>query len=297
MTTAPAILTRGLTKSYGPRDVVKQLNLSVKQNSITAFLGRNGAGKSTTLKMLLGMIRPTAGEGIVLGKRVSDIEENRAMRNRVSYVAESKPLYSYMTVEQTLRFASSFYKDWRSDEERQLLHDFELPPRAKVKSLSKGMRAKLALLLALARNPDLLILDEPTEGLDPVGAEFLLQALIGLSARGVTIFFSSHQIAEVERIADHVCILEQGCLLIDSSLDSLRQSYRRIDLVFRSDVPIIEFFLPGVKRTRATGRNISLIVSGNAEAVIGHARTLNAVSIDVTPVCLRDIFLETVRVN
>ena len=297
MTTAAVILTHGLTKFYGDRDVVKRLNLSIKPNSITAFLGRNGAGKSTTLKMLLGMVRPSSGEGTVLGKRIADAEENRQMRQKVAYVAEAKPLYGFMTVEKTLRFASSFYSDWRADDQKKLLTDFELPLQAKVRTLSKGMRTKLALLLALARRPELLILDEPSEGLDPVGIEYLLQTLVRLSAEGVTVFFSSHQIAEVERIADHVCILEKGCLLVDASLDELRQFYRRIDLVFPSEPPREEFCISGIERIRTHGRQMSVIASRNADAVVERANDLNVISVEVAPLGLREIFLETVREN
>src|SRR5258708_27129355 len=226
MTNTPVILTRDLTKSYGSLAAVQELNLSVGPHRITAFLGQNGAGKSTTIKMLLGMVRPSCGEGTVLGKRITNAQENRNMRRRVAYVAENKPLYGYMTVEQTIRFASSFYSDWRADVARRLLNEYKLPPERKVKALSKGMRTKLALLLAFARRPELL---------DPVGIEHLLQMLVAQAAEGVAIFFSSHQIAEVERVADHVCILDNGHLLVDASLDQLRQSYRRIDLVFASE--------------------------------------------------------------
>jgi ABC-2 type transport system ATP-binding protein len=295
MTNEAVILTQALAKSYGDAEVVRGLNLSVGRNRITAFLGRNGAGKSTTIKMLLGMIRPTAGSGTVLGKQITDAEENRELRRRVAYVAEDKPLYGYMTVEQTIRFASAFYPDWRRDVEKKLLHDYELPLHRKVKMLSKGMRTKLALLLAFARRPDLLILDEPSEGLDPVGIEYLLQVLVAQSAEGVSIFFSSHQIAEVERVADHVCILEKGCLLLDASLDQLRQSYRRIDLVFPSPAPEREFRITGVERIQASGREMSVLASKNVEAVIQRAHDLNAVSVEVAPVGLRDIFLETVK--
>jgi ABC-2 type transport system ATP-binding protein len=218
MTHDSVVVTHALTKTYGDAEVVRGLDLSVRRNQITAFLGRNGAGKSTTIKMLLGMVRPTSGEGTVLGKRITDPEENRQMRRGVAFVAENKPLYDYMTVEQTIRFARSFYPDWRSDIEKTLLHDYELPMHRKVSRLSKGMRTKLALLLAFARRPELLILDEPSEELDPVGIEHLLQTLVAQSADGVTVFFSSHQIAEVERIADQVCVLEKGCLLLDASL-------------------------------------------------------------------------------
>lgn len=291
------IVTQALSKSYGSTEAVRGLNLSVGRNRITAFLGRNGAGKSTTVKMLLGMVRPSAGSGTVLGKQVTDAEENRELRRRVAYVAEDKPLYGYMTVEQTIRFASSFYADWCADVEKKLLEDYQLPLRRKVKMLSKGMRTKLALLLAFARRPELLILDEPSEGLDPVGIEHLLQVLVGRSAEGVSIFFSSHQIAEVERVADHVCILEKGCLLVDASLDQLRQFYRRIDLVFSSAPPEREFRISGVERIQSTGHQMSVFASKNAEAVVERAHELNAVFVEVVPVGLRDIFLETVKEN
>ena len=297
MTNEPAILTRALTKTYGHTEAVHGLHLSICRNGITAFLGRNGAGKSTTIKMLLGIIRPTAGDGTVLGKQITDTEQSCEIRRRVAFVAEDKPLYGYMTVEQIIRFASSFYSDWRADAERRLLREYELPMRQKVRHLSKGMRTKLALLLAFARRPELLILDEPSEGLDPVAIEHLLQDLVAQSAEGVTVFFSSHQIAEVERVSDHVCILDKGRLLVDAPLDDLRQFYRRIDLVFPFPPPEHEFQISGVKAVRTSGSQMSLFTSNNAEGVIERARYLNAVSIEVAPLGLREIFLETVKEN
>lgn len=297
MTNQPVILTHALTKSYGNFRAVKELNLSIGRNRITAFLGRNGAGKSTTIRMLLGMCRPTTGSGTVLGKQITNAMESRELRHLVAYVAEDKPLYRFMTVEQTIRFASSFYSDWRRDVEKKLLWDCELPLRRKVKQLSKGMRTKLALLLAFARRPELLILDEPSERLDPVGIEYLLQLLVAQSADGVSVFFSSHQIAEVERVADHVCILDKGCLLMDASLDQLRQFYRRIDLVFSVPPPEREFRLAGVRRIASSGRQMSVFAAENTDAVVERAHDLNAVSVEVTPVGLRDIFLETVKEN
>jgi ABC-2 type transport system ATP-binding protein len=295
MTNEFVIITQALSKSYGKNAAVLELDLSVKLNRITAFLGRNGAGKSTTIKMLLGMIRPTCGSGAVLGADITDTAANRDLRRRLAYVAEDKPLYGYMTVEQIIRFAKSFYPDWRGDVEKKLLHEYELPIERKVKTLSKGMRTKLALLLAFARRPDLLILDEPSEGLDPVGIEHFLRSLVTQASDGVSIFFSSHQIAEVERVADQVCILEKGRLLVDQSLDELRRSYRRIDLVFDSSVPVHEFRFSGVQRVEVCGHHMSVFAQANAEAVVERARCLNAVSVEVSPVALRDIFLETVK--
>lgn len=297
MTNIPVILTRDLTKSYGSATAVRGLNLRVDKNRITAFLGQNGAGKSTTIKMLLGMVRPTCGDGTVLGRRIGDAKESCEIRKRIAYVAENKSLYGYMTVEQTTAFTKSFYADWRSDIASELLNQYKLPSRQKVKTLSKGMRTRLALLLAFARRPELLILDEPSEGLDPVGIEHLLQTLVAMAGDGVTIFFSSHQISEVERIADHVCILDKGSLLVDASLDRLRQSYRRINLSFTSVPSEQEFRIAGVEKIRTEGHRMSVLASQNAGAVISRARDLNAESVDVSPVGLRDIFLETVKEN
>jgi ABC-2 type transport system ATP-binding protein len=295
MTEPPVIQTHDLTKSYGAVTAVRALNLAVEPNRITGFLGRNGAGKSTTLKMLLGMIRPTSGSGTVLGHQICDPAQNVALRHRVAYVSEDKRLYDYMTVEQMIRFTSGFYADFRADNAQSLLRKFELPPSRRVKSLSKGMRTKLALLLAFARRPDLLILDEPSEGLDPVAVEQLLEALIAQSGQGTAVFFSSHQIAEVERVADDVCIIEKGRLLMHSPLDHLRQFCRRIDLAFPAAPAEGVFRIPGVETIRMSGAAMRLFVSSNSEIVIERARECHALSVEVVPVGLREIFLETVK--
>jgi ABC-2 type transport system ATP-binding protein len=297
MTDSLAIQTSGLTKSYGQFLAVDSLNLAVPKNRITAFLGPNGAGKSTTIKMLLGMIRPTTGDAAVLGHTISNPRETTRLRERIAYVAEDKPLYGYMTVEQLIRFTSRFYADWRPDEARRLLAEYRLPAAKKVRSLSKGMRTKLALLLAFARRPELLILDEPSEGLDPIGIEELLHALVSHAAAGVTVFFSSHQLAEVERIADHVCILNHGRLQLSAPIDDLRQSYRRLDFVFEAVPSARELAVPGIERIRLSGRQMTILTSRNADEVIRRARDLSATSVEVSPVPLREIFLETVKEN
>ncbi len=297
MISTPVIQTNQLTKSYPSVEAVRGLNLSVASGRITGFLGGNGAGKSTTIKMLIGMLKPTSGEGTVLGKRIDDPAESLAIRRQVAYVSEDKRLYGYMTVEQMIRFTSSFYPDWRVEVETMLLKRYDLPPGRKVKFLSKGMRTKLALLLAFSRRPALLILDEPSEGLDPHGVEQLLESLVTQCSEGTAVFFSTHQITEVERVADHVCILDQGRLVVDASLDELRQSYRQITLVFPSLPAEREFQLAGVESIRTRGHQMAVFASGNAEAIIERARDFQASSIDVEPVGLREIFLQTAREN
>jgi ABC-2 type transport system ATP-binding protein len=299
VTSEPVVETNGLGKSYGRISAVRDLNLTVGPGRITAFLGLNGAGKSTTIRMLLGMIRPTEGSGTVLGRRIDDPAGSLEFRRRVAYVSEDKRLYGYMTVEQIIRFTSSFYPDWRADVVRTLLKQYDLPPDRKIRSLSKGMRTKLALLLALARRPQLLILDEPSEGLDPVGIEDLLQSLVAQCAEGTAVFFSSHQIAEVERVADQVCILHQGRLVLDASLDDLRLSYRQIDMVFPSLPAELQsqLQLEGVESIRTSGHQMSVFASRNADAIMERARDLHAGSIECAPVGLREIFLRKVKEN
>ncbi len=297
MTNIPVIETNDLSKSYRQVKAVRDLSFSVKPHQITAFLGLNGAGKSTTIRMLLGMIRPSGGTGQVLGHRIDDENESVALRRKVAYVSENKQLYDYMTVEQIIRFTRPFYPDWRLDRERTLLAAYQLPTNRRIKSLSKGMRTKLALLLALSRKPELLILDEPSEGLDPIGIELMLESLVAQNSEGTTVFFSSHQIPEVERIADHVCMLHRGSLVLDASLEDMRQSYRQIDLVFPSLPDESDVRLAGVESIRATGRHMSVVVSRNAEMVIERAHDLHASSVEVSPVGLREIFLQTVKGN
>jgi ABC-2 type transport system ATP-binding protein len=297
MTNGLAIHTERLGKSYGTVEAVKELNLSIRPHSITAFLGLNGAGKSTTIKMLLGMMRPSSGDGTILGQRISDPIESVRTRTKIAYVSENKRLYDYMTVSQMIRFTRAFYPDWRPEEEQKLLRQFKLPVDRKVRSLSEGMRTKLGLLIAFARQPELLILDEPSEGLDPVGIEELLEILVARCGEGTTVFFSSHQIAEVERIADQVCILHAGRLVLDSSLDDLRQSYRRIDLIFPSVPAEHDFRIMGVEDVRTRGHQMSVLASKNADAVVARAHDFEATSIDVTPVGLRDVFLQKVKEN
>ena len=288
------IHTSDLTKDYGSFRAVDHLNCRVRAERITGFLGRNGAGKSSTIKMLLGMIRPTSGSGTVLGYRIDDPKQSIEIRRRIAYVGEDKGLYGYMTVSELIRFTRSFYNDWQPDIERRLLDEYRLPPARKVKALSKGMRTKLALLLARARRPALLILDEPTEGLDPVSIEELLQTLVCAPSNGTSVFFSSHQLSEVERIADDILMIDRGVAVLDMSLEQIRENYRRISLGFSTAAPVLEA-ISGMETMRRDGRQITILASSNAESIAQLGREHGAVDINVAPVNLREIFLETVQ--
>lgn len=295
--TEGVIETRDLRKSYGEVEAVRGLDLRVERGSIYGFLGRNGAGKTTTIKMLLGMTRPTGGEGRILGLRIDDARESVEARRRTGFVGEDKGLYDYMTVGQMLAFTRPFFPRWRADLEAKYMRAFDLPAGRKVRALSKGMRTKLALLLALARGAELLILDEPSEGLDPAATEELLGMLTGLvAAEGLTVFFSSHQIADVEQVADRVCIIHRGRVRVEGALDDLRERYRAIRLAYEDESAAARFaVVPGVERVRTEGRWITLLVSRDAERIAGEAVAAGALDADVRPVTLKEIFLEMSR--
>jgi ABC-2 type transport system ATP-binding protein len=289
------IETTELRKRYGATEALRGLTLQVAPGSIHGFLGRNGAGKTTTIKILLGMAHPDGGDARVFGLDVDDPQANVEIRRRAGFVSEDKDLYDYMTVEQMLRFTASFYPSWRSDLERQYVHSFELPADRRVKVLSRGMRTKLALMLALCRGAELLILDEPTSGLDPAAIEEVLQAIVTHVAREeMTVFFSSHQIAEVEQIADRVAIIDHGRTVVTGALDELRESWCRLNLVFDREAPTATFHAPGVVRTRRNGRVLTVLSSAGRDRILDEARALGPVSVDVAPVTLKEIFLETV---
>jgi ABC-2 type transport system ATP-binding protein len=289
------IETQGLSKQYRLAFAVRDLDLAVPEGSISAFLGPNGSGKTTTIRMLLGLARPTAGNGFMFGQEISDEAARVKIRQRTAYVGEDKRLYGYMTAGEILSFVRSVYPAWNHDREGALLKRFYIPLDQRCKKLSKGMRTKLALVLALSRAADLLILDEPSEGLDPLGAEQLLESVVQAAAEGTTVFFSTHQISEVERIADHVFIMNRGQLVFQSPIEEMRENFRRIHFAFPERAPIEQMNVDGVRRLRAEDHVLSLVVCGNVESIIKRGRALGAISVNVQPVSLRETYLESVE--
>jgi ABC-2 type transport system ATP-binding protein len=287
-----------LRKLYGGVEALRGLTLQVPAGSICGFLGRNGAGKTTTIKILLGMARQTSGHARVFGLPADAPDASMDIRRRTGFVSDDKDLYDYMTVEKMIRFTAAFFPRWRADLQQRYLRKFELPLDRNVKALSRGMRTKLALLLALCRGAELLILDEPTSGLDPAMTEEVLQALVAhVASEEMTVFFSSHQIAEVDQIADRVAIIDRGRAVVTGALDDLRENFRRIQLVFDGDAPEPTFRAPGVERVWRKGRVLTVLSSTGSDRIVDEARALGPVSVDVVPVTLKEIFLETVAVE
>jgi len=289
------IETAGLTKRYDDVEALRGLDLQVPTGSIFGFLGRNGAGKTTTIKVLLGMARPTGGDAKVFGLSCAG-PDGVEIRRRTAFVSDDKDLYDYMTVGEMIAFTRAFYPRWRDDLEQRYLRKFDLAPNRDIKALSRGTRTKLSLLLALSRGAELLVLDEPTSGLDPAMAEDVLQALVGhVSGEESTVFFSSHQLAEVEQIADQVAIIDRGQTVVAGSLDDLRARYQRIQLVFAGDAPEFKVHAPGTHRVTRKGRVVTILSSSRGNEVIDEVRGYRPVSLDVSPVSLKEIFLDSVK--
>ncbi len=283
-------------KSYKKTKALAGLDLQVPAGSIYGFLGPNGAGKTTAIKLLMGMLRANSGDARVLGLPVSNSANGIKIRGRIGFVAEDKELYPYMTAEQIIRFTRSFYPGWRVDLERRYLKLFDLPVNRKIPKLSKGMRSKLMLLLAMARGADLLILDEPMEGLDPAANEDVLHELVDLSANeGTTIFFSSHQIADVEQIADYVCIIDHGASLVSGAIDDMKVRCRKVQITFPDGPPPSIQWVEGAKQIRREGRMVSILAFENLDAILAQGRSFPGALVESIPLTLKEIFLGHIR--
>lgn len=290
--------TSQVRKSFKSKEALRGLDLRVPAGSIFGFLGRNGAGKTTTIKTLLGLLRSDSGSAQVFGIPVTDADSAVGIRRRIGFVAEDKELYPYMTVKQIIRYTRPFFPRWRDDLAQRYLQMFELPPERKIPDLSKGMRSKLMLLLAISHGAELLILDEPTDGLDPAATEDVLRELVSIAASsGATIFFSSHQLAEVERIADHVGIIDQGRMIVSGSLDDMKLQYQRLQVVFADRVEMPARWADGIASVRQEGRMVSILASHNADAIVEQAESIPGTTVERFPVTLKEIFLEHVRSN
>src|ERR1700753_1058315 len=259
------IETSQLCKSYKDKQALRGLDLRVPTGSIFGFLGKNGAGKTTTIKTLMGLLHADCCSAHVFDMPVIEAATGAGIRLRMGFVTEDKELYPYMTVEQLIAFTRPFFPKWRRDLERRYLEMFELPPRRKIPDLSKGMRSKLMLLLAISRGAELLILDEPTDGLDPAATEDVLRELVSIAASsGTTMFFSSHQLSEVELIADHIGIVDRGKMIVSGSLDDMKVQYQRLQMVFPDPMKLPKQWVDGVESVRQEGRMVSILASRNA---------------------------------
>jgi len=284
-----AIETQSLHKNYGNIAAVDGLNMRVPRGSIYGFLGRNGAGKTTTIRILSGLAHPTSGT-----MRVLDLDPHAdkiSILTRTGFVID-KMLMPSMNGNELVRFNRGFFPRWSDALARKYAQALEIPMDRKYRKLSSGNQTKLCLLLALAQGAELLVLDEPTAGLDPVVTDQLLRVLVDEFANeGRTLFLSSHHLSEIERVADWVGIIDRGKLLLEARLDDVRANFRRVRVV-GENLPLAT--TEQIFRARASEGTTDYIVRTNVEAFCEELRSQGATVLDVTPMNLSEIFLEVV---
>lgn len=294
----PVVSIEQLTVAFPGCEALRGVDLKVERGTVTALLGENGAGKTTLIRVLTGFLRPTAGRCQVLG--LDPVHDALEIRRRVGYVADAPALYDWMRVGEIGWFAASFYEPGFLDRYREAVAHYEVREDRKIRHLSKGQRAKIALALALAHDPELLILDEPTSGLDPLVRREFLESMLDRVATGRTVLLSSHQIAEVERVADTVAILHDGRFRITDSLAELRDNVCEVTVSL--DDPLVELpdFDPPAEllHDQLEGRQRRLIIRDADEDSLAAWRSRpGVVGIQVRPATLDELFAACVRGN
>ncbi len=299
MVERPAIEVRQLAKRFGRTEALAPLNLVVPRGAIFALVGHNGAGKTTLIKLLLNILRPSGGGAEVLGEPVAGLK-GRAFQ-RIGYVSENQEMPEWMTVRGMMAYLRPFYATW---EEGSLLADLDLPPERKIKQLSRGMKMKAALASVLAFRPELIVMDEPFSGLDPLVRDELIQALldrIGVDgAEGTTILISSHDLAEIETFATHVAFLHQGRLLFAESMERLTGRFREVTVRLGPGAAGVPAGLPGHwLLPESNGTVLRFVHSDAGGALEDEVRGVLAgvTDVEVEPMSLRAIFLALVKSN
>jgi ABC-2 type transport system ATP-binding protein len=289
--TAPLIALNGLTKRYGSFTAVDDVTFEVPEGSICGLLGPNGAGKTTTFKCLLGFVRPSAGAVSIQGAPVTP-----ATFEELAYVPERASLYDNLTIGEHLTLCRRSYKHFDAARAAELLALFSLEPKQKAQRLSKGMRTAVALVLAFSIRPRVLILDEPSSGLDPVHQRHVLDLMIEAAANGAAVLFSSHQVGQVERAADSVAIMKRGKLIVNSVIDDLKSGEKIIEAVFAGPVPDLGDLTsdPRVLRTEQTGSLLRVVTRDDNDAVAQRVFALHPKSIRTIDLNLEEIFMNAV---
>lgn len=222
---------QNLTRHFGEKLALDRVSLAIPSGIVLGLVGENGAGKTTLIKHVLGLLKAERGSVRVFGR--DPVKESVKVLSEIGYLSEEPDLPGWMRVQELMRYVQAFYPGWDEQYAEELREQFGLDPAARLKNLSKGQRARAGLIVALAYRPRLLVLDEPSSGLDPIVRRDILAAIIRTIAdEGRTVLFSSHLLSEVERVCDRVAMLKAGRIVFDGQLDEIKQSHRRITLRF-----------------------------------------------------------------
>ena len=278
-----------VSKQYEEMEAIHKLDLSIKTGSIFGLLGSNGAGKTTLLKMLAGILVQDEGEITI---EQDSVFENKQIKDRCFFIPDAPYFLSNYTISQMASFYSQVYSGWNEHRFVQLLDVFQIPVHKKIHRLSKGMQRQVAFWLALSTMPEVLILDEPFDGLDPVMRQNVKQLLIqDVAERNMTIVISSHNLREIEDLADHVAILHQGKLLLEKDLDDLKADVHKVQFAFKDKIPTGLYRGMDILNKEKRGSVVICIVKGQAEKIVEHFDLYQPVIFDILPLTLDEIFI------
>jgi ABC-2 type transport system ATP-binding protein len=263
----PVIHISELTRRFGSKKALDSVSVSMQRGAVYGLVGANGAGKTTLIKHVLGLLRAESGSVRVFG--LDPVADPVGVLSRIGYLSEENDLPGWMRVDELIRYSRAFYPGWDDAYAEELLQAFALDPTAKIKNISKGQKARAGLLIALAYRPELLVLDEPSSGLDPIVRRDILGAVIRTIAdEGRTVLFSSHLLEEVEQVADHVTMIHQGAIALSAPLDEIKDSHRALTVRFSESHPQPPA-LPGVLRWDGGGQDWTAVCRGRSGELQG----------------------------
>lgn len=282
------LVVDNLTKSYGKARGVSQISFKLKEGEIFGFIGPNGAGKSTIIRTLVGFLKPTSGKASIFNMDV--VKETEKIKKRIGYLPSEVNYYSNMRTGDVLNYSAKFYRKDCSKRMKELADIFQVDMNKKIKSLSLGNKKKVAILQALIHEPKLLILDEPTNGLDPLMQNTFFEVLQKERDKGVTIFFSSHVLSEVQKVCDRVGIIKEGKMLKIEKIDVLRDNnYKRIKLECKNIAS--QIIIEGAQSYTQDGRQLEFMYNGDMNALIKNLHNMNIQNLSVEELSLEEIFM------
>ncbi len=283
------ITVNNVTKKFGDFTALSGLDINVKRGSVYGLIGPNGAGKTTILKILAGVYRQNSGQVLIDGQKVF---ENLLVKENLAFISDDLFFFTTYTIKDTAKYYQGLYKNWSWQRFESLNEIFKIDINRKVRSLSKGMQKQVAFWLAISAQPEVMLLDEPVDGLDPVMRRNVWKLILqDVSERGTTVLVSSHNLRELEDICDHVGIMHQGKLVLEKALDDMKGSTHKLQLAFDGAVPdeLIKSLEP--LHTESFGSVYIMIVKGSSEDITARAKKFNPLICDILPLTLEEIFI------
>ena len=284
------ILMEKVKKSFGRNLVLEQMDLAIPKGVVYGLIGLNGVGKTTTIRLLLGLVNSDAGMIHVLG--LDPRKSGWKIRQQVGYVAENQKMYPWMTTKESLWFVSQFYPTWDDEYAKQLCERFSIDSSKKVKDLSRGMLSKLFLIMAMSHRPKILVLDEATSGLDAtIRRDFLKGVIEFVQQEGMTVLISSHLLTDLERVVDHIGYIKGGNIQISGNLEGLKDSFRKVKLLFEENYDG-KIEIPGLLQEERSGRQVMLTLKNFSEKTQKSLENLPSTSMEFVDMSLEDLFTE-----